>query len=71
MTLVLMGLMSGLLLAAASLRMLNRWLIATTATDPRIVVGVIVIVTMVGLAASCVPARRALLRDPIRALGTD
>ncbi|RPJ56696.1 MAG: FtsX-like permease family protein [Acidobacteria bacterium] len=58
----------GLVGAIASARVLERWLVGVSATDPLTYAGVSLLLAVVALAASCVPAIRAASTDPIAAL---
>ena len=54
--------------ALALTRLLTGLLFGVTSNDPYTLVGVVVLLTVVSLAASLVPARRAARIDPIVAL---
>ena len=58
----------GLVGAIASARVLEGWLVGVSATDPLTYAGVSLLLAVVALAASCVPAIRAASTDPIAAL---
>ena len=62
------GLVLGIALALLSGRLLQGFLFGVTATDPRVLAAVIVIVTVATLAACYVPVRRATRVDPMVAL---
>ena len=65
---VLVGVVLGMLAAAGVTRLLRSSLYGVTATDPATFGGVVAILVAVGLLASLIPARRATLVDPTRAL---
>jgi predicted lysophospholipase L1 biosynthesis ABC-type transport system permease subunit len=65
---VLVGLAVGLLLAAAASRLLQRQLFGLSAFDPPAYCGVCLLLCAAALAATWVPARRAIHIDPLRAL---
>ena len=58
----------GIAAALALTRLLTGLLFGVTPNDPYTLVGVVVLLTVVSLAASLVPARRAARIDPIVAL---
>jgi len=62
------GLVSGLAGAFATARGLSTLLFGVSATDPTTFVGVAVLLIVIGLAASYIPARRAARVDPMQAL---
>ena len=66
--LLAVGAMAGLALSAAAARLLRGLQFGIVAADPLPFAGAIVVFTLVGLAASWVPVRRALAIDPSRAL---
>lgn len=66
--LVLAGVALGLLVSAGLTRMISTYLFGIQATDPRTLVGVVVLLCGVGLVASWVPAVRASRLDPQVAL---
>jgi putative ABC transport system permease protein len=68
MTLVVIGLVLGVGLALAASRVVARLLFGLNAMDPATFVGVGVVLTLVALVASYLPARRASRLDPLRAL---
>ena len=68
MTLVMVGVVLGVGGAVAATRLLATQLFAVTPTDPTVFVGVAAALTLAGLAACAVPARRATRADPILAL---
>jgi predicted permease len=68
MRLTLAGLALGLLLAAPAARMISGFLLGLSAGDPAIFMGVVALLTLTGLLACYVPARRALRVDPMAAL---
>ena len=65
---VLFGVALGAVAAVGVTRLLRSSLYGVTATDPATFAGVVVILVAVGLLASLIPARRATLVDPTRAL---
>jgi putative ABC transport system permease protein len=71
MTLVIPGLAIGVAGAAAAGRSLEAQLFATSATDPATYAIVATTLLLVALAASALPARRAVRSDPHAALRTD
>jgi ABC-type antimicrobial peptide transport system permease subunit len=68
MTLILVGLVIGLGLAIGLTRLLSTLLFGVTATDPITYAAVAVVLVIVALAATFLPARRATKIDPITAL---
>ena len=68
---VVTGLVVGMGLAWAGGRILNTQLFEITATDPRVLVGAVVGLLTVGVAAALVPATRAARIDPVVALRTE
>jgi hypothetical protein len=71
MTLVGIGAIAGLLLAAAVVRLLSRQAFAVTGMDPAISVGALVLFVGIGLIACYAPVRRASGIDPMKALRTE
>jgi predicted permease len=68
MLVILIGLGVGLGGSLASTRFLSSSLFGVTATDPLTFAGVIILLTLVALAACWIPARRAVRVDPMVAL---
>ena len=68
MVLVMIGVLLGVGGALATTRFLTSQLFAVTPTDPTVFGGVALALTLAGLAACMVPARRATRVDPILAL---
>jgi putative ABC transport system permease protein len=68
MTLALMGSACGLAAAVVLTRMMSGLLYGVRATDPLTYAGVVVVVSVVALCASYVPARRVTRIDPVAAL---
>jgi predicted permease len=68
MKLVLAGIVVGIAAAIAATRLLQELLFGVTATDPTTFALVAIVLTVAGLAASIIPARRATRVDPTRAL---
>lgn len=62
------GLALGLAAAAAGTRFLTTMLFQVRPNDPSVYIGVVVLLGLVTLVASYVPARRAAKIDPLRAL---
>jgi ABC-type antimicrobial peptide transport system permease subunit len=69
--LTLIGLAAGLLIALAVTRLMSTLLYGVGARDPLTFAGVSVVLLVVSLAASLVPAYRATRVDPVRALRTE
>jgi putative ABC transport system permease protein len=67
-TLAMVGICLGLIAAFAVTRFISSLLYGVTPTDPVTFVGVAILVALVTLAASYIPARRATLADPLAAL---
>jgi len=62
------GLVSGLLAAAAVARLMQTLLFRTTAYDPMVFGGVIFVLALIALLAALTPALRATKADPVAAL---
>ena len=68
MWVILIGLAIGLAGSLALTRFLSSLLVGVTATDPLTFAGVAVLLALIALAACYMPARRAMLVDPMLAL---
>ena len=66
--LVIVGLAIGIVACFAITRLMSSLLFGVTATDPATFIGVPVLIVLVALAASYIPARRAMRLDPMEAL---
>lgn len=69
--LTLMGLAAGLIAAFAATRVLASWLFEISAADPATFVGISILVFLVALLASYLPARRVGKMDPMIALRSE
>jgi ABC-type antimicrobial peptide transport system permease subunit len=67
-TLVIVGIAVGIVACLAITRLMSSLLFGVTATDPATFIGVPVLIVLVALAASYIPARRAMRLDPMEAL---
>ena len=65
---ILAGVVLGLVAAWASTRLLTSMLYGISATDPATFLVVPAAVTVIALAATCIPAARALGINPVAAL---
>jgi ABC-type antimicrobial peptide transport system permease subunit len=68
MTLVIVGVVLGVGGALAATRLLSAQLFVVAPTDPTVFVSVVIALTLAGLLACMIPARRATRADPILAL---
>ena len=68
MVLVVIGVLLGIGGALAATRLLTAQLFAVTPTDPGVFIGVAIALTVAGLVACVLPARRATRADPIAVL---
>ncbi|HEX4021740.1 MAG TPA: ABC transporter permease [Acidobacteriaceae bacterium] len=68
LTLLLCGSVAGLLLGILASRLLAQIVYEATPSDPLVMGGVIVTMTLLGLLATWIPARRALTLDPAKLL---
>ena len=71
MALLAAGLAIGLVVCLVVVRALGRFLFEIKPTDPATLIGVALLLTFAGLAASYLPARRATKVDPVEALRTE
>ncbi len=68
LSLTFLGIVIGLAFAAAMTRLLGSMLFGVKPTDPATYIAVVALLGVVALAASYIPARRAMRVDPIVAL---
>jgi ABC-type antimicrobial peptide transport system permease subunit len=68
MSVILAGLVIGLAGSLALTRFLSSLLVGVTTTDPLTFAGVAVLLALIAFAACYIPARRAVLIDPMVAL---
>lgn len=71
MALVTVGITAGIAASLVFARVLASYLYGTTARDPVVVAAACGILGVTAVAASYLPARRAMRIDPIRVLRTD
>jgi putative ABC transport system permease protein len=71
MTVVVIGLVIGLVMSFVIARFLQSQLLGVEPTDPLTFVTVILLLTVVGLLAALIPARRAMKVDPLVALRSE
>jgi ABC-type antimicrobial peptide transport system permease subunit len=71
MALVLAGVVIGIVAAIFCTRELAGMLFAVKATDPMTFAAITFVLALVGLAACCIPVRRATRIDPKKALRMD
>jgi predicted permease len=69
--LLVLGSAAGLLLGILSTRVLAAIVYQATPRDPLVLTGVILAMLLIGLLATCIPARRALSADPLTLLRED
>ncbi len=65
---IAIGLAAGIMFAAFAMRLVASRLYGVSAFDPLTAISAVSILTLVGFAASCVPALRATRVSPIEAL---
>jgi ABC-type antimicrobial peptide transport system permease subunit len=65
---IALGVVVGIPLAIGSMRLLQHHLTATAAGDPLAIAMAVTVLTLCGVAAALIPARRASRIDPIQAL---
>jgi putative ABC transport system permease protein len=63
-----LGIAVGIAMSSALTRLMASLLFGVSATDPLTFLGVAMLLTLAALAASCIPARRAMRVDPMVAL---
>ena len=66
--LVFVGLAAGAFVSAIALRLLSRLLFGITAGDPLTLLAAVLLLSIITLVASCIPARRATRVDPMVSL---
>jgi putative ABC transport system permease protein len=70
-TLTLSGVLLGIVFGLIAVRSMKSLLYGVTSTNPETYIGVVVVVSLVALVASVLPARRAASIDPVRSLRTE
>ena len=67
-TLAIVGVVLGAVAGLALTRVMSNLLFTVSATDPKIFIGVALLLMVVALLAAYLPARRAMMVKPIKAL---
>jgi ABC-type antimicrobial peptide transport system permease subunit len=62
------GSLAGLVLGVAASRILASIVYQASASDPLVILGVVVTMALIGLLSAAIPARRALTAEPARLL---
>jgi ABC-type antimicrobial peptide transport system permease subunit len=70
-TLMMVGASAGVALGVAASKVLSSVVYQASSSDPFVLLSAAVAITAIALAATWVPARRALRIDPVRALRED